>query len=177
MSEDIVKQARRMVAGHPAGTHYAGCHEHHSHCMVARLADEVERLRDVIRRIAEQGATVSVQGGSVTVTLGARLTDAERDATEKWIEFRPRRGQGDMSSQRDAIRRIAGQDATASVCEGNVTVTLDAGLTKNQRDAVGRAYEWLLQIASQRNDISAAGYILDDAATLRGLLQRPGGDA
>ncbi len=78
---------------------------------------------------------------------------------------------------REAIRRIAERDATLSVCQGNVTVTVEAGLTKKQRDAVGRAYEWLRQIASQRKDIHSAGYVLDDAATLRGLLARDGVDA
>lgn len=35
---------------------------------------------------------------------------------------------------RFAIRRIAEQDATLSVCEGDVTVTVDATLTDAERD-------------------------------------------
>jgi len=34
---------------------------------------------------------------------------------------------------REAIRRLAEQDATLSVCDGNVTVTLDAALTDAER--------------------------------------------
>jgi len=34
---------------------------------------------------------------------------------------------------REAIRRLAEQDATLSVCDGNVTVTMDATLTDAER--------------------------------------------
>ena len=37
---------------------------------------------------------------------------------------------------RTAIRRLAEQDATLSVCDGNVTVTMDATLTDEEREAV-----------------------------------------
>lgn len=37
---------------------------------------------------------------------------------------------------KEAIRRLAAQDATLSVCDGNVTVTLDATLTDEEREAV-----------------------------------------
>jgi hypothetical protein len=37
---------------------------------------------------------------------------------------------------REAIRRLADQDATLSVQGGNVTVTLDATLTDEEREAV-----------------------------------------
>ena len=37
---------------------------------------------------------------------------------------------------REAIRRLADQDATLSVCDGNVTVTMDATLTDEEREAV-----------------------------------------
>jgi hypothetical protein len=40
---------------------------------------------------------------------------------------------------RQAIRRLAEQDATLSVCDGNVTVTMDGTLTDEERKAVERA--------------------------------------
>ena len=43
---------------------------------------------------------------------------------------------------RDAIRRLADQDATLSVCDGNVTVTVDATLTAEEREAI----EWCLSL-------------------------------
>ena len=36
----------------------------------------------------------------------------------------------------EAIRRLADQDATLSVCDGNLTVTMDATLTDAEREAV-----------------------------------------
>ena len=37
---------------------------------------------------------------------------------------------------RFAIRRLADQDATLSVCDGNVTVTVDAAITDAERRAI-----------------------------------------
>ena len=73
---------------------------------------------------------------------------------------------------RDAIRRLAAQDATLSVCDGAVTVTMDATLTDAEREAVERAAQWMVQLAKDRGEIHSAGYFVDDAATLRGLLER-----
>ena len=58
-----------------------------------------------------------------------------------------------------AIRRLAEQDATLSVCEGNVTVTMDATLTDAEREAIGWA-------------IAATAGVSRRAETLRGLLER-----
>jgi hypothetical protein len=49
----------------------------------------------------------------------------------------------EIASLREAIRRLADQDATLSVCDGNVTVTLDATLTNEEREAVKIAIQWL----------------------------------
>jgi hypothetical protein len=62
---------------------------------------------------------------------------------------------------REAIRRLAEQDATLSVCDGNVTVTMDGTLTDAEREAIRFAavfYEM--------------GGRADDAATLLSLLER-----
>jgi hypothetical protein len=58
---------------------------------------------------------------------------------------------------REAIRRLADQDATLSVCDGNVTVTMDATLTDEERAAI----EFVV-------DASRAA----PHATLRNLLER-----
>lgn len=42
----------------------------------------------------------------------------------------------------EAIRRLADQDATLSVQGGNVTVTIDATLTDEEREAVNAALGW-----------------------------------
>jgi hypothetical protein len=74
----------------------------------------------------------------------------------------------EIARLREAIRRLADQDATLSVCEGNVTVTLDATLTDAEREAIEHslayvaAAEW--EWGSKRD--------ADTAATLRNLLER-----
>jgi hypothetical protein len=65
---------------------------------------------------------------------------------------------------RSAIAALADQDATLSVCEGKIIVTMDAVLTVEEREAVEQAairVESLCQRGSQHM-----------AATLRGLLER-----
>jgi hypothetical protein len=66
---------------------------------------------------------------------------------------------------REAIRRLADQDATLSVQGGNVTVTLDATLTDQERKAIATAVVYL------KEDADFPG-IAEDGATLRKLLER-----
>jgi hypothetical protein len=62
---------------------------------------------------------------------------------------------------REAIRSLAAQDATLSVCDGNVTVTMDATITDAEREAI---------------EVAAEAYVADHgerfAAILRNLLER-----
>lgn len=67
--------------------------------------------------------------------------------------------QSDIDSLRLAIRRLADQDATLSVCDGSVTVTMDATLTDEEREAI----RWAI--------ISGCNRYGQDA-TLRSLLDR-----
>lgn len=64
---------------------------------------------------------------------------------------------------RSAITALADQDATLSVCDGNVTVTMDATLTDEEREAV--EYFAAFHQSPREADASAA-------ATLRSLLER-----
>lgn len=61
---------------------------------------------------------------------------------------------------RSAIAALADQDAALSVCDGAVTVTMDATLTDEERAAIERAADLI--------DAKTCG----DSATLRGLLER-----
>lgn len=45
-------------------------------------------------------------------------------------------------------------------------------LTDAEREAIERAAQWMVQLAKDRGEIHSAGYFVDDAATLRGLLER-----
>jgi hypothetical protein len=64
---------------------------------------------------------------------------------------------------REAIRRLATQDATLSVCDGNVTVTMDATLTESEREAIHQV------IDEMSGQAPAAAWTV---ATLRALLAR-----
>ena len=68
----------------------------------------------------------------------------------------------ELAKHREAIRRLAEQDATLSICNGNVTVTMDATLTDEEQKAVERAADLI--------DAKTCG----DSATLRGMLERLG---
>jgi plasmid stabilization system protein ParE len=70
----------------------------------------------------------------------------------------------EITNLREAIRRLADQDATLSVCNGNVTVTMDATLTDEEREAI-EYFGWQpwSKDAAQKA-----------AATLRALLKRLG---
>jgi len=78
--------------------------------------------------------------------------------------------QSEIDSLRLAIRRLADQDATLSVCNGNVTVTMDWTLTDAEREAIERGICSLVGV----EDLSADAGTMDDAAacTLRELLER-----
>ena len=71
---------------------------------------------------------------------------------------------------RDAIRRLAAQDATISACDGNVTVTMDGTLTAEERKAVEEARTVLMTEGASWGDSREK-----HAETLRSLLQRLGG--
>lgn len=68
---------------------------------------------------------------------------------------------------REAIRRLAEQDATLSVCDGNVTVTMDATLTADEREAIDSAAR-IIDAYEEEMD----GFGSGASATLRGLLER-----
>jgi hypothetical protein len=69
----------------------------------------------------------------------------------------------EIARLRDAIRRLAEQDATLSVIDGAVYIDMDATLTDAEREAV----EWCVEMA-----VLHATECDDEIAALRGLLER-----
>ena len=96
--------------------------------------------------------------GEGTETLGQRLV--ERLSITQTLLDDNEQLRAEIARLREAIRRLADQDATLSVQGGSVTVTMDATLTDEERGAI---------MASQ------GFWALEDsphAATLRNLLER-----
>ena len=106
---------------------------------VARLQAEVERLRNGALEASE------------TVSQNGDCPGRDNAANEDNLLAEVRR-------LRAAISALADQDATLSVCEGAVTVTMDATLTDEERAAV----HWFAHYGLPEHH----------AATLRGLLER-----
>jgi len=71
----------------------------------------------------------------------------------------------ELEKHREAIRRLAAQDATLSVCDGRVIVTMDATLTDKEREALDDAAHAVAQIYVGPKGVGIA-------ATLRALLER-----
>lgn len=79
-----------------------------------------------------------------------------------------------LEELRLTVCRIADQDATLSVCDGNVTVTMDHTLTDAEREAVKRAANFSEGAAGYCKDQANVKAAMDHAAALRGLLERLG---
>jgi len=62
----------------------------------------------------------------------------EDESGDIWrvVPLAPEQADAEIARLRDAIRRLADHDATLSVCDGNVTVEMDATLTAEERVAV-----------------------------------------
>lgn len=93
------------------------------------------------------------------------MSDASTNATDfsSKLTNHDAAAANEIERLREAIRRLADQDATLSVCSGNVTVTVDATLTDAEREAV----EWCVEMA-----IRHATECDEEVAALRGLLER-----
>jgi len=78
---------------------------------------------------------------------GGRLFEEAADEIERLrLEFSLQKsctvaGRGEIARLREAIRRLADQDATLSVQDGNVTVTMDVTLTDEERQAIERVLD------------------------------------
>ena len=126
------------------------------------MSDIIDRIRRV--------ETTPLHGTEAWVELWEVLQDARAEivsllAAGDRLESQLCEAAKERDSLRLAIRRLAEQEATLSVCDGNVTVTMDGTLTDAEREAIDRASQYLSQ-----NDVFEG--MAEDAATLRGLLER-----
>ena len=120
--------------------------------LMEEAANEIEQLRTLATHATPSVGSVRGEG-----TVGQRLVERVR-ITQSLLDDNEKL-RAENASLRDAIRRLAEQDATLSVCDGNVTVTLDATLTEAEHDAL--------------EFVVATGRVaMHDEATLRNLLER-----
>ena len=128
---------------------------------IASLEAENERLR--LTGAEREAATMSETNERSVASAGsvAERPLGDPEIAAEILQLR-------VAELETAIRRLAEQDATLSVCDGNVTVTMDATLTDEEREAIERAIGFCECTASP---LPTSNQI----ATLRGLLERLGG--
>ena len=140
------------------------------HLLMEEAADEMAVLRaDNSRRAnLEQGLRDAIVRLSANGDFPGRDNVANEDNTPAahatQCEGSEQNGctlAAEVRRLRAAITALAAEDATLSICNGNVTVDMDASLTDKEKDAVMLAYH---QMRIIRADSAAA--------TLRALLER-----
>jgi hypothetical protein len=140
---DILADYREWRDAQPShvSTHSDRCHMWHRDCLIHRLAAALEQ---------------------------ARRTDACELHARESQRLQPDRTPEDdeIERLREAIRRLAEQDATLSVCDGSVIVEMDATLTDAERVAIAAAADDYLY---HQDPGGRAQHI---ERTLRGLLER-----
>ena len=99
-----------------------------------------------------------------TLTTALRIMARDIDCEDGVATTVMLQAADEIERLREAIRRLAEQDATLSVCEGNVTVEIDGTLTPEEREAV----EWFADYAETPRTPAEES----NADTLRGLLER-----
>lgn len=79
----------------------------------------------------------------------------------------------EINDLREAIRAITDQYATVSFCNGNITITMDATLTDNERRAIQNAIKYNKMWAKYQDDyyFKDTTYV-NDIAALESLLER-----
>lgn len=106
------------------------------------------------------GADIVADAREWLLMNGGRETTHDNDCHRWHYACLIARLAGECNRLREAIRRLADQDATLSVIGGNVTVTMDATITDEEREAI----EW----AAGLSDTRPSGC----RTTLRSLLER-----
>jgi hypothetical protein len=101
----------------------------------------------------------------MTTTTDVNPPSAAQCGDAEIARLRLQSAHAEIERLHTAIRRLAEQDATLSVCGGNVTVTMDATLTAAEREAICQAVT-----AYDGNDDDEQ--CAEIAATLRELLER-----
>ena len=95
--------------------------------------------------------------------MSERLTKFAQQVADEEIQIL----RAEIARLRLAIRRLAEQDATLSVCDGNVTVTIDATLTDAEREALVE----MALVCDSRERKSVEFKLPEEAAHWRGMAE------
>jgi hypothetical protein len=182
---DILTDYREWRAKQPTriSTHSDRCHLWHRDCLIHRLAAALEQARrtDACElharesqrlqpdRTPEAHATMAEGTQQARCTLADirnHLAVMNPGQRERRTAVLLREAAGEIEQLREAIRRLAEQDATLSVCDGSVIVEMDATLTDAERVAIAAAADDYLY---HQDPGGRAQHI---ERTLRGLLER-----
>jgi hypothetical protein len=189
---DILTDYREWRAKQPTriSTHSDRCHLWHRDCLIHRLAaalavEQAKRTvacelhaRESQRLQPDRTPEAHATPGEGTRQDRCKLADIRNHLAvmnpgqrERRTAVLLREAAVEIERLREAIRRLAEQDATLSVCDGNVTVTMDATLTDAEREAIAAGLGALEAMYANAPPISRP---IHDAyaPTLRGLMER-----
>ena len=142
---------------------WRGLHLAHSGRLFEEAADAIERARGdaAVARLRLDAAHAEIERLRTSDRSQAVKPAEAKDAGSRLRQMNDVLEENDRL--REAIRRLAEQDATLSVQGGSVAVTMDATLTDAEREAIEAADAYM----------SAAGcHDTNVQRTLRGLLER-----
>jgi tRNA G18 (ribose-2'-O)-methylase SpoU len=119
----------------------------------------------------KEAANMSDENERSVASYGSQPVMAIVSSDEAALRIIVRQQRSEIERLKDAIRRIADQDATLSACDGNVTVQVDATLTDEEREALRHAEEATAGMLHVYTD-ERPGF--DISEKLRGLRERLG---
>jgi hypothetical protein len=123
-------------------------------------------MEDIVERLRNWRNVHLAHGGQLFEAAADEIERLRGDAAV--ARLRLDAAHAEIERLRLAIRRLADQDATLSVCDGAVTVTLDATLTDEERAAIEDA-AGICEEHAEEYDGTNSSPIAD---TLRALLAR-----
>jgi hypothetical protein len=127
-------------------------------CEMAGLADERRCYEETMKATSDITDIVTVLR-----SVGFAAISPQAGDSASLLHYCVTHAADEIVRLREAIRRLADQDATLLVQGGSVTVTMDGTITDEERAAIA----WFSRLA-----YGEGGRVPDYAATLRKLLER-----
>lgn len=153
-------------------------------CELSGLAKERRGYEDTMNATGEITDIVIVLRG-----VGFAAVSAQAGDSASLLHYCVTHAADEIERLRLAIRRLADQDATLSICNGNVTVTIDATpdthatpsegsvqdrctLTAEEREAIDGVAAFLFGLSDTSVQAGTGQILRERAAILRSMLER-----